>query len=96
VAADGRSFTQRVHGRFLARLPRPDWTILLDAPAEVLFARKAEGTLERIERRRQEYLAMQRALGKCSVVDAARPQGEVRDEVLGILRGLRPDGGGGA
>jgi len=96
VAAAERSFTQRLHARFLARLPQPDCTILLDAPAEVLFARKAEGSLERVAARRDEYLALQRALGNCRVVDAARPLSEVRGEVLGILRGLstRPQGVG--
>jgi thymidylate kinase len=88
VAAAERSFAQRVHGRFLARLPQPDCTILLDAAPEVLFARKAEGSLERVAARRAEYLALQRALGNCRVVDAARPMVEVRGEVLGILREL--------
>ena len=49
---------RRIHGYNLRRLyPRPDLVILLDAPAEVFFARKGEGTLESIESRRQEYLA---------------------------------------
>lgn len=87
------SFVRRAHARWLARLPRPDCTILLDAPASVLFARKAEGTLELLERRRQEYLDMRAALGNCAVVDAARPREAVQAEVLGILRGLVPEGG---
>jgi thymidylate kinase len=85
---DGRSLARRVHGRLLARLPRPDCTILLDAPASVLFARKAEGTLEALERRRQEYLELCAHLGNCALVDASRPPPEVQAEVLAILRGL--------
>lgn len=81
---------RRAHARWLARLPRPDCTILLDAPASVLFARKAEGTLELLEHRRQEYLDMRAELGNCAVVDASRPPDVVQDEVLGILRGLVP------
>lgn len=88
VAAANRSVMQRLHGRFLSRLPPPDCTILLDAPAAVLFARKGEGTLELLERRRQEYLDLRRALGNCALVDASRPQSEVEAEVLAILRGL--------
>lgn len=88
------SMVQRVHARFLARLPRPDCTILLDAPASVLYARKAEGTLELLERRRQEYLDMRARLGNCTLVDASRPREVVTAEVLGILRALRIRSGG--
>ncbi|NOT29270.1 MAG: hypothetical protein HOP15_02345 [Planctomycetes bacterium] len=83
------SWLRRVHGRLLARLPRPDCTILLDAPAEVLFARKAEGTLELLDRRRREYLDLRAELDPCALVDASRPQGEVQAEVLAILRSLQ-------
>jgi thymidylate kinase len=83
-----RSFLRRLHGRLLARLPQPDCTILLDAPAEVLFARKAEGTLELLERRRQEYLDLRPQLANCTLVDASRPPREVEAEVLALLRGL--------
>jgi thymidylate kinase len=94
--AERPSLLKRVHGRLLARLPRPDCTILLDAPAEVLFARKAEGTLELLDRRRREYLDMRAELGPCALVDAARPQGEVQAEVLAILRDLHARNGGAA
>jgi len=87
--AERPSLARRVHGKLLLKLPRPDCTILLDAPAEVLFARKAEGTLELLERRRREYLDLCAQLGGCSRVDASRPQGEVQAEVLAILRTLR-------
>ena len=87
-----RSLAQRFHGRLLAHLPRPDCTILLDAPAAVLFARKAEGTLESLERRRQEYLELAAQLESCTRVDATRPAHEVQAEVLSILRALRARG----
>jgi thymidylate kinase len=86
VVGAGRSLARRLHGRWVRRLPRPDRTILLDAPAEVLFARKAEGTLELLDRRRREYLDLARELGECIVIDASRPEREVCDEVLGVLR----------
>ena len=87
--AEGRrSLARRVHGRLLERLPRPDCTILLDAPAAVLYARKPEGTLAALERRRQEYLQLAQELGGCALVDATRPPQEVQAEVLAILRGL--------
>ena len=96
VAGAQTSLVRRMHGRLLARLPRPDCTILLDAPAEVLFARKAEGTLELLDRRRREYLDMRAQLGDCALVDASRPPEEVQAEVLGILRALRARHGGAA
>jgi thymidylate kinase len=93
IAPEGeRSLARRLHGRWLARLPRPDCTILLDAPAAVLYARKHEGSLEALESRRREYLEMRAQLGNCALVDAARPQAEVQAEVLGILRELHARG----
>lgn len=90
VAGEGPevSFSRRLHGRVLRRLyPSPDLVILLDAPASVLFARKQEGTVELLERRRQEYLDLKPKLANCAVVDVDRPQDEVLREVLTIIRG---------
>ena len=89
VAPSERSFARRLHARLLVRLPRPDHTILLDAPAEVLFARKAEGSLELLERRRREYLELCAGLRDCTVIDASRPAREVLAEVLRVLRAFR-------
>ncbi len=83
------SLARRIHGRLLAKLPRPDCVILLDAPASVLFARKREGSPELLERRRAEYFALLSELDNCAVVDAARPAGEVVGQVLEIIRTLR-------
>ena len=45
-----RPLRHRLHGVFLDRwYPRPDLVIFLDAPAEVLFARKHEGTIPLLE-----------------------------------------------
>jgi thymidylate kinase len=77
-----RRLTDRLHGRLLARLyPRPDLVIHLDAPPEVLLARKGEGTLESLARRRQEYVDVAREFAQADVVDATRPLDEVRRDV---------------
>jgi thymidylate kinase len=77
------TWTQRLHGYVLKRLyPRPDLTILLDAPAETLFARKPEGTLELLERRRQEYLRLREAAAPCIVVDASQSEDMVWSDVV--------------
>lgn len=82
VAAD-RTIRRRIHGWVLANLyPRPDLTIYLDAPAEVLLARKGEGTLESLERRRSDYLAVGQLVPHFEVVDATRPLEVVIDDVV--------------
>jgi thymidylate kinase len=85
----GRPWTSRVHGLMLDRLyPRPDLIILLDAPAEVLFARKGEGTLESLESKRQEYLALERVVTRFRSVDATQPVDAVVTEVVAAIESL--------
>ena len=88
----GRSLASRVHGANLRRLyPKPDLVIMLDAPAEVFFARKGEGTVESLERRRQEYLAQADLFRRFVVVDARQPTeavvADVRDRIAEFVRG---------
>ena len=87
-----RPMLRRIHGYNLRRLyPRPDLVILLDAPAEVFFARKGEGTLESIELRRQEYLAQADMFRSFVIVDARQPTdavvAEVREAIVSFVRG---------
>lgn len=80
----------RIHGLFLERVyPRPQGLVLLDAPAEVLHARKPEGSLAAVRARRQEYLDMARALpsGMLAVVDVSRPEEDVLTDLLRIAGG---------
>ncbi|MDP9482911.1 MAG: hypothetical protein M3P84_06785 [Chloroflexota bacterium] len=91
-AGPGRSPSSRVHGFNLRRLyPRPDLVVMLDAPAEVLHARKGEGTIESIEARRQEYLGQAGLYERFVVVDACLPTdevvGEVRRQIVEFVRG---------
>jgi len=73
-----RSPTQRLHGLVLERLyPRPDLVVYLDAPSAVLWARKGEGSLEALERRRAEYRAIAPLVPRFVEVDASRPLAEV-------------------
>jgi thymidylate kinase len=77
-----RSAARRLHGLVLSRLyPCPDLVLYLDAPAEILLERKGEGTLESLERRRREYLELERVLPKFAIVDASRPLEDVTREV---------------
>jgi thymidylate kinase len=81
-----RPLNSRIHGFMLEKLyPKPDFVIFLDAPPEVLFARKPEGTLDARERRRQEYVELREAVEAYAVVDVSRPEEEVLREISGLI-----------
>jgi thymidylate kinase len=78
-----RTLERKLHGLFLSRIyPKPDLVIYLDSPPEVLLARKGEGTLESLARKRDEYFAIQRLVPQFIVVDGARPLDEVTRQVV--------------
>lgn len=87
VAGRGhRTLARRVHGFLLARVyPKPKMLIFLDAPAEVLFARKGEGTVESLERRRQDYLELAHVARHFVVVDASRELPDVISKVVAAI-----------
>ena len=90
AAGRARPFLARLHGWMLQRLyPKPDLVIYLDAPAEVLFARKGEGTLESLERDRQEYIRLRDLTRHYAVVDATQPLEQVVAEVAALVSGFR-------
>lgn len=89
VAAPGRPLSRRVHGWVLARAyPRPDLAVFLDAPPEVLWERKGEGTIASLTRRRADYLGLAGTpgMGEFAVVSATQPLGAVVEEVAGLIR----------
>jgi thymidylate kinase len=82
-----RPLDRRVHGWVLERLyPRPDVVLFLDAPPEVLLARKGEGTIAALARRRADYLAIGRLSRNFAVVDATRPVDDVTRDVARLVR----------
>ncbi|MDQ0755124.1 hypothetical protein [Arthrobacter sp. B3I4] len=58
--------------------PSPDILLVLDAPGEVMFARKGEHTVELLEHWRQAYLQLATRLPGARVIDAGLPQEQVR------------------
>jgi thymidylate kinase len=66
-------------------VPRPDLVVTLDAPAQVLYARKQEHDLERLESQRQAYLALSARLPNAAVVDTDRSLEEVQREVTWLI-----------
>ena len=84
-----RRFSDRLHRWCLAKFyPRPDLVIYLDAPAEVLFARKGEANLQWLEERRQAFLSQGAATPGFVRVDATQPleavYAEVRERIMGF------------
>lgn len=71
---------------FVGRLiPRPHLVILLDAPPEVIQARKQEVSPEETARQREAYLQLVEEMPNGRVVDASKPLGNVIAEVEGII-----------
>jgi thymidylate kinase len=78
VAAERRSLDRRLHGFLLSRVyPKPDLLVYLDASPELMLARKGEGTLESLERRRRDYLALADNSPHFVTIDASRPLDDV-------------------
>jgi thymidylate kinase len=87
VAAPNRTPARRAHGFLLTHAyPRPDLVIFLDAPPEVLFARKGEGTIASLTRRRAEYRQLGASLERFAVIEATQPLEAVVAQVAGLIR----------
>ncbi len=85
--AGWRRSGDRLHGLLLEHVyPRPINLLLLDASAEVLHARKPEGSFADVRSRRQEYLDVVGALPDVVVVGVSRSEDEVMADVLRFMR----------
>lgn len=77
----------RIHGFVLEHLyPKPHLVICLDAPAELLFERKGEASVEWLARRREDYLRMREVVPHFVRVDASKPLDEVTASVASAIR----------
>lgn len=66
-------------------IPQPDLYVVLDAPVDVLHARKREIEREESRRQREAYRALARDLPNGYLVDAARPLDEVVADVSRLI-----------
>ncbi|MCG3118586.1 MAG: Thymidylate kinase [bacterium] len=94
AANEKRNFSDWLHRWFLANVyPAPDMVVYLDAPAEVLYARKGEFTLEWLESRRQAFLAQGQKTPNFFRIDATQPletvYQNVTDRVMQIYQKKR-------
>ena len=77
---------RRVRRRLLAgSAVRPDLVLLLDAPPEVLYARKAEHDPDELERQRGAYRTLEGQLPHLARVDVAREPDLVRREATRLI-----------
>ena len=76
----------RLRRAILARAcPAPDLSVVLDAPAHVLLARKPERAAEVLEAQRQCYRSLQRRVPRVVIVDATLPLADVRRTVMTLV-----------
>jgi len=69
----------------LAAAPKPDLVVFLDAPGELLYARKGEHSPEILEQQRQHYLGLREHIPQMVVVDATRDAEQVRRTVTALI-----------
>lgn len=82
TATKHRQRTDRIYSWIVNHaFPKPSCVLFLDAPAEVLFARKGEGTLEYLESKRQACITQGASLPCFIRIDAQLPLPVVLDEV---------------
>lgn len=91
VRERNRTRSKRLHVWLLEHAyPRPDLTIFLDAPGQVLYERKGELSPEKLERRRQAHLDQVRRFPSVVRVDATQSPEKVLAEVVALLRTRLP------
>ena len=72
-------------------LSKPTLTIYLDAPAELLHARKGESTPDYLDQQRNTYLEQGEKFDHFICIDATQPLDQVFDEVQRIILSFHAD-----
>ncbi|MCK6622831.1 MAG: hypothetical protein HUU32_15995 [Calditrichaceae bacterium] len=67
-------------------IPQPDVWILLDAPAEIMHARKREVTFEETQRQRDAYLKFVSSMANAYVVDSSASPGDTVSAIKKIIQ----------
>jgi thymidylate kinase len=85
-ATERRPLSRRIHGFMLLRAyAKPDLVVFLDAPPELLYARKPETPVAWLRNRREEYARLRNVVPHFVRVDASRPLDEVTREVASVI-----------
>jgi len=81
-----KSLKSRLRNWLLSAIaPKPDLVVFLDAPGEVLYARKGEHSPAILEQQRQHYLGLQTHLPQMVVIDATNNADQVRRSVTSLI-----------
>lgn len=81
-----RRLTERVHNWFLrAVYPRPDVVVFLDAPSEILAARKQEVPEWYLQQNRENLLEKRPYAKEWIVIDASQPLERVIDQIAAAI-----------
>jgi thymidylate kinase len=83
VGRDGRE--QRFLRWIRRRFPAPDLVVVLDAPGDVLFARKGEHDIERLERLRRAYAAVAADVPAVAVIDVRQDAAAVLSDAVAAI-----------
>ena len=87
------SWTRRLRDALLqAGACKPDLVLILDAPGEVLYARKGEHSPDRLEQMRRAYAALETECPEVVVIDASQDAGAVCRTVTALLWARRCSG----
>lgn len=70
-------------------MPQPDLILFLDAPPEVLLARKQEVSREALERSRERYLQFGNRQRQFLLIDVNRPLEDVIQDVMSRINAVR-------
>ncbi len=85
--------TERLHLWMLQyAYPKPDLTLFLDAPVEVLHKRKEEQTVDRLRRHREAIVEVGRTLDGFVRIDASLDVEAVYEQVTRAILGRRANG----
>lgn len=81
-----------LHGIMLSKFyPKPDIVLFLDAPAEVLYARKREGNIELLECRRNEYVNLSKSITIIYTLDATQSIEIIAQQAISLIHTHRKE-----
>ena len=78
-------FSNKIPKMFAWMIPEPDIVFILDAPADVLYERKKELTLDELQRQTAEYRLVADSIKNARIINVNRSIAEVVDDVTSTI-----------
>jgi thymidylate kinase len=92
AAVEGRDRREQQVLRWIRRrFPVPDLVVVLDAPGDVLLARKGEHDVERLDRLRRAYADIAHDVPACAVIDVRQDAAAVLCDAVAAIEVRRGD-----